>query len=92
MIPIKTPGQNGKFQPGASYNRLSLGFSKKLESLEAACVMFLAYYDFVWRTRNAEKGRTRLPATMAAGVTKMLMSYADLLDAVMDNGSQAIAA
>ena len=31
--------------------RQSLGFSKKLESLEAACAMFLAYYNFVWRTR-----------------------------------------
>ena len=29
------------------FTRLSLGFSKKLENLEAACAMFLAYYNFV---------------------------------------------
>ena len=32
------------------FTRLSLGFSKKLENLEAAVAAFLAYYNFVWRT------------------------------------------
>ena len=32
------------------FTRLCLGFSKKLENLEAAVAMFLAYYNFVWRT------------------------------------------
>ena len=31
------------------FTRLSLGFSKKLENLEAAFAMFLAFYNFVWR-------------------------------------------
>jgi len=74
------------------FTRLSLGFSKKLENLEAACAMFLAYYNFVWRTRDEENGRTRLPAAMAAGVVDRLMSFEDLFDAVMGAGSQAIAA
>ena len=51
------------------FTRLSLGFSKKLENLEAAVAMFLAYYNFVWRTRRPEKsGRYRVPAAVAAGV------------------------
>jgi len=68
------------------FTRLSLGFSKKLENLEAACAMFLAYYNFVWRTRKPEKGRNRLPAAMAAGVVDTLMSFEDLFDAVMGGG------
>ena len=73
------------------FTRLSLGFSKKLENLEAACAMFLAYYNFCWRTRDVLNGRTRLPAAMLAGVVDRLMSFDDLFDAVM--GTQyAIAA
>lgn len=68
------------------FTRLSLGFSKKLENLQAACAMFMAYYNFVWRTRNAEEGRTRIPAAMAAGVVKDLWSFEDLFNAVMGQG------
>jgi hypothetical protein len=77
---------------GRITDRLSLGFSKKLENLEAACAMFLAYYNFVWRTRLPENGRYRVPAAMAAGVTNRLWSFEDLFDAVMGGGSQSIAA
>ena len=45
--------------------------------------MFLAFYNFCWRTRDAEEGRTRLPAATAAGVTNSLMSFEQLFDAVM---------
>jgi len=63
------------------FTRLSLGFSKKLANLEAACSMLLAYYNFVWRTRLPEKsGRYRLPAAMAAGVVDTLWSFEDLYD------------
>jgi IS1 family transposase len=68
------------------FTRLSLGFSKKLENLEAACAMFLAYYNFVWRTRKPEEGKCRLPAAMAAGVVDTLMNFEDLFDAVMGEG------
>ncbi|MGD0900830.1 MAG: hypothetical protein ABR915_23610 [Thermoguttaceae bacterium] len=54
--------------------------------MEAACAMFLAYYNFVWRTRDADEGRTRLPAAMAAGVTDGLMSFGQLFDAAMGSG------
>ena len=64
------------------FTRLSLGFSKKLENLEAACAMFFAYYNFVWRTRETEGGRYRLPAAMMAGVTDRLWTFEDLFDAV----------
>ena len=64
---------------------LSLGFSKKLANLEAAVAMFLAYYNFVWRTHDAVNERTRLPAAMAVGVTENLMTFEDLFDKVMGN-------
>ena len=73
------------------FTRLSLGFSKKLENLEAACAMFLAYYNFVWRTRDVEAKRNRLPAAMAAGVVDTLWSFEELFDRVM-GGTYAIAA
>ena len=74
------------------FTRPSLGFSKKLENLEAAVAMFLAYYNFVWRTRDVEEGRTRLPVAMVAGVVDRLMGFEDLFDAVMDANRPAIAA
>ncbi|MBC8350384.1 MAG: hypothetical protein H8E66_00250, partial [Planctomycetes bacterium] len=55
------------------FTRLNLGFSKKLDNLAAACQVFLAFYNFVWRTRFDDKsgqaGRLRPTAAMAAGVT-----------------------
>jgi IS1 family transposase len=69
------------------FTRLSLGFSKKLENLEAACAMFLAYYNFVWRTRLPEEGRSRLPAAMMAGVVDRLMSFEDLYEKVTNTAA-----
>lgn len=58
------------------FTRLSLGFSKKLDNLQAACSMLLAYYNFVWRTRypdrSGQAGRLRSTAAMMAGVTDRL--------------------
>jgi IS1 family transposase len=69
------------------FTRLSLGFSKKLENLEAACAMFLCYYNFCWRTRypdwSGKRGKRRLPAAMLARVTDRLWKFPDLFDAVM---------
>jgi len=67
------------------FTRLSLGFSKKLENLEAACAIFLAYYNFCSHTRLPENGRTRLPAAMAAGVVNILWTFEDLFDAVTEH-------
>jgi hypothetical protein len=53
--------------------------------------MFLAYYNFVWRTHDVTAERTRLPAAMAAGVVKNLWSLENLFDQVM-GGQYAIAA
>lgn len=64
------------------FTRLSLGFSKKLENLEAACAMFLCFYNYVWRTRHAQGGRLRKPAAMAAGVVNNLWSFEDMYDQV----------
>lgn len=69
------------------FTRLSLGFSKKLENLESACSMFLAYYNFVWRTRHTDEsgkpGSYRLPAAMMAKVTNRLWSFEDLFNEAM---------
>ncbi|MGO8745253.1 MAG: IS1 family transposase [Thermoguttaceae bacterium] len=65
------------------FTRLSLGFSKKLENLDAAVAVFLAYYNFVWRTHDVLNGRTRLPAAMAAGVIDELWDFERLYDEVM---------
>ena len=65
------------------FTRLSLGFSKKLANLEAAVAMFLAYYNFVWRTHDAVNEKTQLPVAMAVGVTDTLMDFEQLFDAVM---------
>lgn len=67
------------------FTRLSLGFSKKLANLEAACSMFLAYYNFVWRTRKPNSGKYRVPAAMAAGVIPNLWTFSDLFEAVTRN-------
>ena len=44
--------------------------------------IFMAYYNWCWRTRDAINGRTRLPAAMLAGVTDRLWSFEDLFGAV----------
>jgi hypothetical protein len=62
-----------------------LGFSKKLENLEAACAVFLAFYNFVWRTRDANNRRTRLPAAMTAGIIDELWDFERLYDEVTEH-------
>jgi hypothetical protein len=66
------------------FTRLSLGFSKKLENLQASVAIFMAFYNWVWRTRDALNGRMRLPAAMLAGVTDRLWSFDDLYEAVCE--------
>lgn len=56
------------------FTRLSLGFSKKRENLEAASNLFIAYYNFCWRP-----GKLRVTPAMAAGITRNLWSFNDLL-------------
>ncbi len=69
------------------FTRLSLGFSKKLENLEAACAMFLAYYNFCWRTRypdqSGKPGKRRPPAAMLAGVTDHPWKFDELFSMAM---------
>lgn len=72
------------------FTRLALGFSKKLENLEAAVAMFLAYYNYVWRTRYPDKsgksGQLRPTAAMAAGLTGKLWNFDDLYDTIIYYG------
>jgi IS1 family transposase len=60
------------------FNRLTLGFSKKLDNLAAATALHMAFYNFVWKPSTL-KGIT--PA-MAAGVTTRLWSFNMLFDEV----------
>jgi IS1 family transposase len=56
------------------FTRLSLGFSKKLENLQASVALFLAYYNYCWRP-----GKLRITPAMAAGITNRLWSFDDLM-------------
>jgi IS1 family transposase len=68
------------------FTRLSLGFSKKLENLEAACAMYFAFYNYVWRSRHTDysgkSGKLRPTPAMMAGLTDRLWNFEDLFDAV----------
>ena len=69
------------------FTRLSLGFSKKLENLQAALSGFLAYYNFCWRPRypdhSGQSGRLRPTPAMMAGVVSKRWHFEDLFDAAM---------
>jgi hypothetical protein len=47
--------------------------------------VFLVFYNFVWRTRDANNGRTRLPAAMAAGIIDELWNFGRLYDEVTEH-------
>ena len=52
--------------------RLTLAFSKKLANLEAAVALYIAYYNWCWRSRENDgpnSGRFRLTPAMQAGLT-----------------------
>lgn len=66
------------------FSRLALGFSKRFENLCAATAIFIAYYNFCWRTRMPGKTGCRRPtAAMMAGLTGTLWTVENLYDAVM---------
>ena len=56
------------------FTRLALGYSKKLDNLEAAVSLHIAHYNFCWRP-----GEMRVTPAMAAKVTKTLWSFDDLM-------------
>jgi len=56
------------------FTRLALGFSKKLENLEAAVNLHMAYYNFCWRPATM-----RITPAMAAKVTDRLWGFDELL-------------
>lgn len=61
------------------FTRLTNAFSKKLENHEAAIAMFIAYYNFVWRTRHTDQsgkpGKLRPTAAMMAKVVPDLWDF-----------------
>jgi IS1 family transposase len=68
------------------FTRLTLCFSKKLENLQAAVALYIAYYNWCWRSRenDGEKcGKFRPTPAMQAGLCDKLWKIEDLYDAVM---------
>ncbi|MDA0835496.1 MAG: hypothetical protein O2955_14220 [Planctomycetota bacterium] len=66
--------------------RLTLAFSKKLENLNAAVSLYIAYYNWCWRSRENDgpnAGRFRMTPAVQAGLTDRLWKIEDLYDAVM---------
>ena len=65
-------------------------FSKKLENHEAAIAMFVAYYNFVWRTRHPDKsgrpGKKRPTAAMMAKIVPDLWDFDRLYEEVIQYG------
>jgi len=72
------------------FTRLSLGFSKKFDNLAAAVAMYLAYYNFVWRTRHSDQsgkpGKLRPTAAMMAKVTDHLRNFEELYETIIRYG------
>jgi hypothetical protein len=70
--------------------RLTYCFSKKLANHEAAIAMFIAYYNFVWRTRHTDQsgkpGKLRPTAAMMAKVVPDLWSFDRLYNEVIQYG------
>lgn len=70
--------------------RLTYCFSKKLENHAAACAMFVAYYNFVWRTRypdgSGRPGKLRPTAAMMAKVVPDLWNFDRLYNEVIQYG------
>ena len=65
------------------FTRLTICFSRNLENLAAAFAMFIAYYNYCWRTPLPGKtGRLRPTAAMAAGLVGEMWSVEDLYRAV----------
>ena len=69
------------------FNRLTYCFSKKLENLAAATAMYLAYYNWCWRSRypdnSGKRGRKRPTPAMAAKLTGHVWSFQELFDTVL---------
>jgi hypothetical protein len=69
------------------FTRLGLGFSKKIDNHAAAIAGFLAFDNFVWRTRQSDEGgqpgRLRPTAAMMVGVKDRLWTFEDLFEAAM---------
>lgn len=57
------------------FSRLVLGFSRKVENLQAACALHWAYYNFVWQPRTLGG----VSPAMAAGATDRLWDVAELV-------------
>jgi hypothetical protein len=58
------------------FTRLALGFSKKLDNLQAAVDLHVAYFNFCW-----QPGELGMTPAMAAGIAGHTWSFDELLAA-----------
>jgi IS1 family transposase len=58
------------------FNRLTMGFSRKLANLEHAVNLHMAYYNWCWRP-----GTMRISPAMAAGIADHCWTFDELLEA-----------
>ncbi len=66
------------------FTRLALGFSKKIENLEAAVQLHLCYYNFCWRPREkGRSGKLRDAPAMMAGITDHVWTIDELYENIM---------
>jgi hypothetical protein len=65
-------------------------FCKKLANREAAIAMFIAFHNFVWRTRHTDQsgkpGKLRPTAAMMAKVVPDLWNFERLYNEVIQYG------
>jgi len=59
------------------FTRLALGFSKKLENLNASVALYFTYYNFCWIPRT-----TRITPAMAVGITQSPWTIKDLFETI----------
>jgi transposase-like protein/IS1 family transposase len=70
-------------------NRLTVCFSKKLASLEAAFSMFAAWYNYCWQTRTkGTSGKLRPTAAMMAGIAGHVWNFDELFAAALNPSTQ----
>ena len=70
-----------------------MGFSKKIDNLEAAVQLHLAYYNFCWQLREkGRSGKLRDTPAMMAGLTDHVWKIEELVGSVMGLEQDRLAA
>jgi hypothetical protein len=63
-----------RFLTSGAFTRLAKGFSRKIENLEAAVNLHMAYFNFCWRP-----GSMKVTPAQAAGIADHCWTFDELL-------------